>query len=274
MNEPIESTPQPPAPPPAPVITEKLVCPAVTYSLAVVTIFVYILQSLLQVQSFYPTFLGINLSDFLVQGRLVASDIPSVLGMKVNELIIQGQLWRLLTPMFLHGSIFHIGFNMYALIIIGSEIERRFGHARFLMLYILGSLGGNVLSFLISPANSLGASTSIFGLLGAEMVFFYQNRAMFGAGARRALQSVITVAAINFLIGLSPGIDNWGHLGGLVAGLIFTWFGGPKLSLQGQYPALKVVDERGLNDQLLGAGLVILFFGTLAAMKILGLGPF
>jgi len=257
VNEPLETIPAPPippAPPPAPVITENLVSPVVTYTLMVITIIVYILQAGTQ------QFLGY--------------DIPALLGMKVNDLIIQGQLWRLLTPMFLHGSILHIGFNMYALVIIGSELERRFGHWRFLLLYFLGSFGGNVFSFLLSPNASLGASTAIFGLLGAEMVFFYQNRKLFGAGARRALQNVITVAAINFLIGLSPGIDNWGHLGGLVAGLIFTWFGGPKLNVEGQYPILNVVDERGLTDQLLGAGLVVLFFATLAAMKIMGLGPF
>ena len=257
MNEPLETIPAPPippAPPPAPVIAENLVSPVVTYTLMVITIIVYILQAGTQ------QFLGY--------------DIPALLGMKVNDLIIQGQLWRLLTPMFLHGSILHIGFNMYALVIIGSELERRFGHWRFLLLYFLGSFGGNVFSFLLSPNASLGASTAIFGLLGAEMVFFYQNRKLFGAGARRALQNVITVAAINFLIGLSPGIDNWGHLGGLVAGLIFTWFGGPKLNVEGLYPLLNVVDERGLTDQLLGAGLVVLFFATLATMKIMGLGPF
>jgi rhomboid protease GluP len=106
------------------------------------------------------------------------------------------------------------------------------------------------------------------------MVFFYQNRELFGSGARRALQNVITVAAINFIIGLSPGIDNWGHLGGLFGGLIFTWFGGPKLGLQGSYPAFDVADEREVQDQILGAGLVILLFGALAAAKIFGLGPF
>jgi rhomboid protease GluP len=250
VNEPIETAPQPPPP----VISENLVKPVVTYTLVVVTVIIYILQAATQ--------------------AMLGYDLPGILGMKVNEFILQGQLWRLITPMFLHGQILHIGFNMYALIIFGSELERRFGHARFLLLYFLGSFGGNVLSFMISPNPSLGASTSIFGLLGAEIVFFYQNRELFGSGARRALQNAITVAGINLLIGLSPGIDNWGHLGGLLAGLIFTWFGGPKLTLQGQYPVLKVMDERSISDQLLGAGLVILFFGALAAMKILGLGPF
>jgi len=255
MNEPYETSSLPPIPPPpAPVINENLVNPVVTYVLIAITVIVYLLQMATQASLGY--------------------DIPAALGMKINEAIIAGQLWRLLTPMFLHGSILHIGFNMYALVIIGSGLERRFGHWRFLLLYMLGAFAGNVFSFLLSPNPSLGASTAIFGLLGAEMVFFYQNRKIFGSGARRALQNVATVAAVNFVIGLSPGIDNWGHLGGLVGGLIFTWFGGPKLSLEGGYPNLSVVDESGLQDQVLGTGLVILFFGVLAAAKILGLGPF
>ena len=225
-----------------------------TYVIVAVTVVIYLLQ------------VGTNV--------LFGFDIPAALGVKDNQYIMTGQLWRLLTPMFLHGSILHIGFNMYALVIIGAGLERRFGHWRFLLLYGLGGFAGNVMSFLISPNPSLGASTAIFGLLGAEMVFFYQNRQLFGAGARRALQNVITVAAINFIIGLSPGIDNWGHLGGLFGGLIFTWFGGPKLALQGSYPTFEVVDEHEVQDQLLGASLVALLFGALAAAKILGLGPF
>lgn len=256
MNEPVETNPTPPAPvaPPGPVIRENLVSPVVTYVLVGVTVVIYLLQ------------MGTN--------AWLGFDLPAALGMKINEYIIAGQLWGLLTPMFLHGSILHIGFNMYALVIIGSGLERRFGHWRFLLLYTLGSFAGNVLSFLISPNPSLGASTSIFGLLGAEMVFFYQNRELFGAGAKRALQNVITVAVINLVIGLSPGIDNWGHLGGLFGGLIFTWFGGPKLGMQGSYPTFDVVDQRQTLDQLLGAGLVVLFFGLLVAAKILGIGPF
>jgi rhomboid protease GluP len=254
VNEPFEPNPSPPSPPPAPIINERLVNPVVTYVVIAVTVAIYLLQVATQ--------------------ALLGYDLPALLGMKINENIMAGQLWRLVTPMFLHGSILHIGFNMYALIIIGSGLERRFGHWRFLLLYVMGSIAGNVFSFLLSPNPSLGASTAIFGLLGAEMVFFFQNREMFGSGARRALQNVVTVAAINFIIGLSPGIDNWGHLGGLVGGLIFTWFGGPKLSLEGGYPHLNVVDERGLSDQILGAGLVILLFGALAAAKILGFGPF
>ncbi len=240
--------------PTTPTVRENLVSPVVTYVLVVVTVIIYILQAGTQ--------------------ALTGYDLPALIGMKVNQSILEGQLWRLLTPMFLHGSLVHIGFNMYALVVIGSGLEKRFGHWRFLALYTMGSFAGNVFSFLLSPNPSLGASTSIFGLLGAEMVFFYQNRELFGSGARRALQNVITVAVINLVIGLSPGIDNWGHLGGLIGGLIFTWFGGPKLQLQGSFPFLTVEDERSVGDQILGVGLVILMFGTLAALKIFGIGPF
>ena len=254
MNNSYDNAPVTPTPPPPPVINENLVSPIATYVLIAVTVLIYLLQ------------VGTE--------SLMGTDIPAALGMKVNEAIMAGEYWRLITPMFLHGSILHIGFNMYALVIIGTGLEKRFGHWRFVLLYFLGSIGGNVFSFLLSPAPSLGASTSIFALLGAEMVFFYQNRELFGKGARRALQNVVTIAAVNFIIGLSPGIDNWGHLGGLMAGLIFCWFAGPKLRLEGGYPQLSVVDERGSQDQLLGAFLVLLLFGFLAAMKIFGVGPF
>ncbi|MEI7849686.1 MAG: rhomboid family intramembrane serine protease [Chloroflexota bacterium] len=252
MNEPNET--QREVQPPTPTVSENLVSPVVTYVLVVVTVIIYILQAGTQ--------------------ALTGYDLPAMIGMKVNQSILDGQLWRLLTPMFLHGSLVHIGFNMYALVVIGSGLEKRFGHWRFLTLYTMGSFAGNVFSFLLSPNPSLGASTSIFGLLGAEMVFFYQNRELFGSGARRALQNVVTVAIINLVIGLSPGIDNWGHLGGLIGGLIFTWFGGPKLKLEGSFPFLTVEDERSVGDQILGVGLVILMFGTLAALKIFRIGPF
>jgi len=252
VNDTYEPYSAPPTPRPAPVVEENLTNPTVTYVLIVVTSLVYVLQFGTQ------TFLG--------------TDIPALLGMKVNEYIMAGQLWRLVTPMFLHGSIMHIAFNMYALVVIGSDLERRFGHWRYLLLYVLGAFAGNVFSFLFSPSPSLGASTAIFGLLGAQMVFLYQNRQIFGAGARRALQNVLTIAGINLLIGLSPGIDNWGHLGGLLGGLMFTWFGGPKLHLEEiAYPRFRLEDARDWRGQLIGAALVSAVFGLLTMLKILGM---
>jgi rhomboid protease GluP len=198
----------------------------------------------------------------------LGGDLPAALGIKINELIAQGELWRLITPMFLHGSLLHIGFNMYALFIFGPGLERHFGHARFLALYLLSGFAGNVVSMIFSDAPSLGSSTAIFGLLGAQGVFLYTNREMFGGSARRALNNIISIAAINLVIGLSPGIDNWGHLGGLLGGTLFAWIGGPLLGVEGIQPNLKVVDKRETREVLVASAAVVLVFTVLAAAVI------
>ncbi len=220
------------------------------------------------------TILGLTILVYLAQmlsEALLGTDVPAFLGMKINELIVEGQLWRLFTPALLHGSIMHIGFNMYALVVIGSGLERFFGHGRYLLLYLAGAFAGNVLSFLISPNPSLGASTAVFGLLGAQAVFLYRHRELFGNQARAALQNVLVIAGINFVIGLQPGIDNWGHLGGLLGGLIFTWFGGPKLIVEGLYPLLRLQDEHGSVQTVTALAVILFIFGALTA---LGMGFF
>lgn len=217
--------------------------------------------------------LGLTVLVFLGQlatqnPRLVGGDLLAALGLKVNEFILEGELWRLFTPMFLHGSILHIGFNMYALYIFGPGLERQFGHTRFLALYFLSGFAGNVASFMFSSAPSLGSSTAIFGLLGAQGVFLYTNRKVFGGVARRALNNIIMIAAINLIIGLNPGIDNWGHMGGLIGGTLFTWLAGPVLRVEGIYPDLEVVDERETREVVLGGLGVSLIFVVLTAATL------
>jgi rhomboid protease GluP len=168
--------------------------------------------------------------------------------------------------MLLHGSILHIGFNMYALNAFGTGLERRYGHGRFLLLYILGGFAGTVFSFLFSCAFSIGASGAIFGLVAAEGIFLFQNRKLFGSRVRQALNNVIFVVAINLFLGLQPGIDNWGHMGGLVGGLIFAFFTGPQLEVQGISSNLQVVDLREPRDVITGVAVVTIIFCTLAAI--------
>jgi rhomboid protease GluP len=164
---------------------------------------------------------------------------------------------------------------MYALVVFGTGLERYFGHWRFLVLYILGAFTGNVLSFILSSGYSVGASTAIFGLVGAEGVFLYQNRKFFGGQFRRAIGNVIFIVAVNLVLGLSPGIDNWGHIGGLLGGLMFTWFAGPRWEAEGMpspsgtMPALRVVDQREPREVVTGAAAVVLIFGLLAMVGIL-----
>jgi len=211
--------------------------------------------------------MGITIIIFILQKGtefLFGVDLPAAYGMKVNDLIAQGQLWRLFTPMLLHGGIIHILFNMYALRVLGPGLEQHYGHGRFLLLYLVAGFAGNVASLALSAAPSLGASTSLFGLFGAEGVFLYHNRELFGERARVALNRVLTLAAINLFIGLSPGIDNWGHIGGLVGGSLFAWFAGPLLKLEGIAPSYSIRDRREPVSVWLAAIGVGMLFAAIA----------
>jgi rhomboid protease GluP len=214
---------------------------------------------------------GLIILTFLLQQgtqMLYGVDLPANFGMKINAAIIGGQYWRLITPMLLHGSILHIAFNLYALFIFGPGLERYYGHGSFLALFLVSGFAGNVASFLFSPAPSLGSSTAIFGLLGAEGVFLYQNRQLFGRSAQRALTNLVVLALINLFLGLSPGIDNWGHIGGLVGGTLFAWFGGPRLGVDGLYPEMRLVNQRQSSDTVRSGIAVFALFSVLAAWGI------
>lgn len=228
--------------------------PLVTYILLGVTVFVYLLQAL---------------STWWLGYSPLGMGWLELLGARINSAILAGEFWRLLTPLLLHGSLLHIAFNMYALVIFGTLLEPIFGHGRFLALYLLGGFAGNVLSFLLSSGYSIGASTAIFGLAAAEGVFFFRNRALLGQGARQALGNVVVIILINLLLGLSPGIDNWGHLGGLIGGLLFAWFAAPRyrvvLAAQGSFAT--VVDQTGAWHVRLGAAFVLVFFTLLLLVK-------
>lgn len=244
------------APPPRPVrISLPDSVPYVTYTIVGVTSVIFLLQ----------------LASVLLFGyanNLSQIDWLEAYGARINEYIRAGELWRFLTPALLHASVPHILFNMYALVSFGTGLERYFGRWRFLMLYVLGAFTGNVLSFILSSGYSVGASTAIFGLVGAEGVFLYQNRKWFGGQFGRAIGNVIFIVAINLILGLSPGIDNWGHIGGLLGGLMFTWFAGPRWEVEGMPPDLHLVDQREPRQVLTGAAAVVLIFGLLAMLGI------
>jgi rhomboid protease GluP len=222
--------------------------PVVAYIILGLTVLVFILQ--------------------LVTESMLGYDYPLILGAKHNDSIIRGELWRLLTPMLLHGSIAHIGFNMYALFIIGPGLERYYGHLRFLALYLLAGFAGNIFSFLFTPGLSVGASTAVFGLVAAQGVFLFRHRQLFGAGASAGLRNIVFIIAINLFLGLSPGIDNWGHLGGLFGGLAFAWFGGPLLEITGAPPYLQLTDRRSESEAWLVAMVVGLVFAGVAFYAI------
>jgi rhomboid protease GluP len=217
--------------------------------------------------------LGFTVLIYLLQmaskAMLNGDDLPLMLGARVTELILEGQWWRFITPVFLHGSVTHIFFNMYALLSLGSLLERHFGHGRFVLLYFLGAFAGNVFSFLLTDGYSVGASTAVFGLVAAEVIFFYQNRKLFGSQAKQAIGNAVFIIGVNLFIGLAPGIDNWGHVGGLLGGAMFAWFAGPRWQVIGLFPNFHLQDLRESREVLSGAGAALLIFGALAVWGLL-----
>jgi membrane associated rhomboid family serine protease len=120
--------------------------------------------------------------------------------------------WTLIIALFVHANILHIGLNMYSLLILGPPLERFLGRGRFLALYLLAGIGGDVAVDFLSKVGVLGASGAIFGLLGALIVF-----------ARRlgiSIQQLVIVAVLNLAIGfIVPSIAWQAHVGGLVLGV-------------------------------------------------------
>jgi membrane associated rhomboid family serine protease len=133
-----------------------------------------------------------------------------------GDLVSNGGAWRMFSSMFLHASILHLGFNMYALWAFGPTLEARYGGPRYLALYIASGLCGSAGALALSAVNqpTVGASGAIFGLLGAYAAIAKLHGA-------RDLGGIGAVIAINLVFTLSvPGISIGGHLGGLMGGVV------------------------------------------------------
>ena len=210
--------------------------------------------------------IGINALVWLAMTLMGGSENPQILllfGAKYNPLIVAGQYWRLFTACFIHIGLPHLLFNAYALLRFGIDVESRYGHARFAVLYTLSGLMGSVLSFLGNPSLSAGASGAIFGLIGAVIAFFVSHRDEFGAWGRRRLSSLLVIAGYNLVFGLAnPGIDNLGHIGGLVAGLALGWALSPEYRLapspsMGSYQAIAQVKTARAWSVALGVAVLL-----------------
>jgi rhomboid protease GluP len=178
-------------------------------------------------------FLAMTIYGFTIGLGLSGSQDGEVLklfGAMQNQLIAQGEYYRLLTSMFLHIGLVHLLFNSYALFILGQDVERLYGAARFLLIYFLSGLGGSLASFVLGAGGiSAGASGAIFGLIGTEIMFFYLHRQTFGQRGQAQLRSLLMLAVVNLVFGFTiPGINNLAHMGGLVFGLALGWILAPK----------------------------------------------
>ena len=164
-----------------------------------------------------------NLVIFALMERAGGSQDPIVLdrfGALFGPLVAEGQYWRLLSAVFLHIGFIHLAFNSLGLFVFGTAFERACGPIRMVAVYVGAGLAGSALSYLASPAvRSAGASGAIFGVLGALAIYLVVNRQEFGKMGQREITTILFLAAMNLLNGLTtPGVDNWAHVGGLIGG--------------------------------------------------------
>ena len=195
-------------------------------------------------------------------------------GAQQNNLVAQGGFYRLLTSMFLHASIIHLVFNSYALYVVGQDVERLYGAGRFLVIYFLGGLGGSLLTYVLGGPNpSVGASGAIFGLIGAEIAFFYLHRKTFGPHGQQQLRNLLMVAGINLFLGFSIAqINNLAHIGGLVFGaalgfLLAPQYEAPSVFMQAGDGSVTLQDSNSIGRRL---PMLLVVTIVLAAMALIG----
>lgn len=173
--------------------------PVVTATIIAVTVLVYLLQQL--DPTIFYRFSLVGLATNPSSGTLIG--------------VANGEWYRLFTVGLLHASWLHIGFNMYALWVLGPSIEFAFGRTRYLTIYVASLLGGSTASLLFNSPNvvAVGASGAIFGLFGAMIV---ANKKL-----GRPVKSVYAVIAVNLAFGfMVPNVDWHAHLGGLALGAV------------------------------------------------------
>ena len=177
----------------------KIKKPIVTYTLIALNVIVFLFMYLF----------GAGSTDVLTLLKFGANYAP---------LVKIGEVWRLMTSVFVHIGLIHLLCNMYSLYIIGPQLESFFGKIKFLFIYIISGIIGNLFSVLLTDGISAGASGAMFGLFGALLYFGYHYRIYLGTVIK---SQVIPLIILNLMIGfMGSGIDNYAHIGGLVGGIL------------------------------------------------------
>lgn len=175
-----------------------------------VTIAFYILSLLLSARrgsSLNPfSFLAPDQTSMLVLGSTGTIPIARL-----------GRIWTLVSATYLHGGILHLVFNLMALRQIAPWVNQEFGPSRMFIIYTLGGVGGFLVSFLAGVPFTIGASAAICGLIGALLYYGKSRGGTYGAAVFREVSGwVIGLVLFGLML---PGINNWGHGGGIVSGI-------------------------------------------------------
>jgi len=186
--------------------------------------------------------------------------------------VAAGQLYRLVTVTLLHADYIHLGFNMYALYLIGPLVESIWGSKLFALFYVLTAVAASTASFVFSPGPAVGASGAIFGLVGVLVAGTRAHHPVLDRRARSIVPQLVPLIFINLAFGFFAGgaIDNSAHIGGLLSGL---WLGFvvppgrvPTLRSAWQHPG----GQPASTSPLLIAAGVIAIVGVVAAGLALG----
>ncbi|RKQ19606.1 rhomboid family intramembrane serine protease [Ureibacillus endophyticus] len=179
-------------------------------------------ESFKQFLKLYPivsTIIAINFIVYILTILPVFGDLIFYAGMSVNYLISEGQWWRIITSVFIHGGFIHVLFNMFSLFLFGPELEKIAGKARFITIYLLAGIFGNVATVVTQDPlyASVGASGAIFGIFGAFSALVYYTRRTMPQLKQIIMPLVVISVIITFL---SPNVNIASHLGGLVTGFL------------------------------------------------------
>ena len=144
-------------------------------------------------------------------------------GAVYTPLVLEGEYWRLFSSMFLHFGFEHLAYNMFSLFFLGDILETIVGPVRYLLIYLLGGLGGNVLSLFMSIQSgqykvSAGASGAIFAVMGAFFYIALRNRKSFGKDGMRRLGLMVVLMIMQGIV--DQGVDQSAHMGGMAAGFL------------------------------------------------------
>ena len=170
----------------------------------------------------YPVvtfFLALNILIFVLTYIPFIGNQIYLAGMGINYLISAGEWWRLFTPMFLHNGIMHLLFNMFSLYLFGPELEKIAGKARFLTIYLLSGIFGNIATFFLQKPEyaSVGASGAIFGILGAFGALVYYTKHILPQ-LRQIIVPIIIISII--MTYLQPNINTTAHIVGMIVGFL------------------------------------------------------
>ncbi|KAL8246929.1 hypothetical protein R6Q59_008145 [Mikania micrantha] len=183
------------------------------------------------------TMASINIAVYLfeIASPIKNSDLdlfslPALYGAKINHLILYGEWWRLVTPMFLHTGMLHIGLSCWVLLTFGPQVCRVYGPFTFFLIYTLGGLSGNLTSFLHTPDPTVGGTGPVFGIIGAWLIYQYQNKDSMSKDVFESMyQKAVLAAALGFVLSTFGPIDDWTHFVSLFTGIAYGFFTCPTL---------------------------------------------